>query len=160
MVVYIYKINVKDKYYIGSTENIEQRIQIHKSRCYNINSTKYNYKVYKYIRENCNDWSEVTINILDVYDVISDEFKLEIEQYYMDYFSNNLNMVRAKRSIELDKVRCNKRRKIKYNNDEEYRNKMNERKREKVECECGIIVNRTNISTHRKSKRHQLLLNK
>lgn len=170
-------MNVKDKYYIGSTEDIEQRIKGHKTKCYDINSTKYNRKVYKYIRENCCDWSEVSFDILDVYDDISDDFKFEMEQYYMDYFSNNLNMIRAKRSIDLDKFRCNKRRKIKYNNDEEYRNKIiekvrlryqneeyrkkdNDRKREKVQCECGIIVNRTNISTHRKSKRHQKLLNK
>jgi hypothetical protein len=157
MVVYIYKMNVKDKYYIGSTEDIRERIIDHKSNCYNINCDKYNRKVYKYIRENCDDWNEISFDILDVYDDISSDFKLEMEQYYMDYFSNNLNMKRAK----YDKNINNKKRRLKLQNDEEYRKKRNDRKREKVECECGIIVNRSNMSTHRKTKKHQqLMLNK
>lgn len=122
-------MNVKDKYYIGSTEDIEQRITKHKESCYYINSTKYNYKVYKYIRENCDDWSEVSFDILDVYDDISKDFKLEMEQYYMDYFSNNLNTKRAKGDKNIYKIRSNERRRLKRKNDEEYRNKLIEKQR-------------------------------
>jgi hypothetical protein len=167
-------MNINDKYYIGSTENIRDRINDHKSSCYNINCVKYNRKVYKYIRENCDDWSEVSFEILDIYDDISSDFKLEMEQYYMDYFSNNLNMKRAKydKNINNEKQRLklqndeeyrnkiNENRRLKLQNDEEYRNKRNEIRREKVECECGIIVNRYNIKRHRKSKKHKELLNK
>ncbi len=129
MVVYIYKMNVKDKYYIGSTENIRERITNHKKSCYNIKNKKYNLKVYKYIRENCCDWSEVSFYILDVYDDISDDFKFEMEQYYMDYFSNNLNMIRAK----YDKNIYNEKQRLKRQNDEEYRNKINEKQRLKLQ---------------------------
>jgi transcription-repair coupling factor (superfamily II helicase) len=220
-------MNVKDKYYIGSTEDIDNRITNHKEKCYNINSTKYNLKVYKYIRENCCDWSEVSFDILDVYDDISDDFKFEMEQYYMDYFSNNLNMKRAKydKNIENKKRRnkynndeeyrnklnedrrnkykndeeyrnkiCekqrlklqneefrnktnekkrlklqndeeyrnkrNENRNLKYKNDEEYRNKINEKKKEKIICECGLEISKSVIARHRKSKKHQELLNK
>ena len=70
-------MNVKDKFYIGSTEDIEQRITLHKRACYNIKNNDYNNDVYKYIREYCNDWSEVSFHILDVYDDISDDFNLK-----------------------------------------------------------------------------------
>ena len=145
MVVYIYRMIVKDKFYIGSTKNIKYRITKHKYRCYNPNpndpSDSYNCKVYKYIRENCDDWSEVSFQILDVYDDISIEFKREIEQYYIDYFSNNLNM-RSSISKSIS----------------EYyqKNKLNER----VQCECGRFVVRRHLKGHRKSKIHQKLLNK
>ena len=141
MVVYIYRMNIKDKYYIGSTKDIKYRIRRHKSDCYNQNTRSYNFKVYKYIRENCADWSEVSFDILDVYDDISIEFKREIEQYYIDYFSNNLNM-RSSISKSIS----------------EYyqKNKLNER----VQCECGRFVVRRHLKGHRKSKIHQKLLNK
>jgi hypothetical protein len=52
----IYKIVCKDinikKTYGGHTTNIIKRRQQHKSVCNNINSKKYNYYVYKFIREN------------------------------------------------------------------------------------------------------------
>ena len=141
MVVYIYRMNIKDKYYIGSTKDIKYRIEHHKYRCYNSNCDNYNLNVYKYIRENCADWSEVSFDILDVYDDISIEFKREIEQYYIDYFSNNLNM-RSSISKSIS----------------EYyqKNKLNER----VQCECGRFVVRRHLKGHRKSKIHQKLLNK
>ena len=132
---------VKDKYYIGSTENIIVRIQRHKSNCYNKNTKEYNYKVYKYIRENCDDWSEVLFDILDVYDVISKEFRKEMEQYYMEYFSNNLNMIGA----ILDKN------KLKFG--------LSKYHKKKVKCECGRIISIGARTLHLKSKVHQKLLN-
>jgi len=38
--------------YVGSTTNFRQRKNLHKSCCNNINSKKYNYSKYKYIRDN------------------------------------------------------------------------------------------------------------
>ena len=146
MVVYIYRMNVKDKYYIGSTKNIKYRIYYHKSDCYNSNSDKYNIKVYKYIRENCADWSEVSFQILDVYDDISKDFKKDIEQYYIEYFSNNLNSIPAKTKNERNSA-ISKYFQI---------NKLNER----VQCECGRFVTRRNLKGHLKRKIHQELLNK
>ena len=175
-------MNINDKYYIGSTKDIKYRIARHKSRCYNQNYKEYNIKVYKYIRDNCNDWSKVSFQILDVYDDISKKFKREIEQYYIDYFSNNLNMIRAKYDKEKTKEKSNKKKrekyrndeqyrnnykkeinehlKLKYRNDEQYRNNCKKKHNEKVICECGRIVSYGNIGAHRKSKIHQNLLNK
>ena len=54
----IYIIKCKDpkieQCYIGSTTNFNKRKVKHKSNCNNKNSRKYNYKVYKFIRENDN----------------------------------------------------------------------------------------------------------
>jgi len=132
MTIYIYRMNVKDKFYIGSTKDIKHRIRTHKYNCYNQNCKEYNIKVYKYIRDNCANWTEVSFNILDVYDDISSEFKREIEQYYIEYFCNNLNTIGANSSdIKIKK------------------------RREKVQCECGKVVAYGNISSHRKTKFHQ-----
>ena len=140
-------MNINDKYYIGSTKDIKYRIARHKSDCYNKNSKQNYYNVYKYIRDNIKDWSEVSFDILDVYDDISDDFKREMEQYYMEYFSNNLNMKRAKYDKNIYNKKRNEKRKnddeyrnkindnrrLKYNNDEEYRNKINEKQRLKLQ---------------------------
>jgi len=176
MVVYIYKMNVKDKFYIGSTEDIEQRITLHKRACYNIKNNDYNNDVYKYIREYCNDWSEVSFHILDVYDDISDDFKFEMEQYYMDHFDNNLNMRRAIKDpnyYQNNRERILERRKNYYYNNQEsvlerskiYREnnqeKIKARKKIRVICECGLDVNKDHIARHRRTKKHQqLMLNK
>jgi len=52
----IYKIYCEDEgvdeFYIGSSANLKVRINNHKTDCHNINSEKYNRKLYTYIRAN------------------------------------------------------------------------------------------------------------
>ena len=56
MISGIYAIVCKDttipEVYVGSTSNLEHRISEHKSDCCNKNRSQYNYKVYKFIRDN------------------------------------------------------------------------------------------------------------
>ena len=47
----VYRLEYKKYYYIGSTDNFKNRFIKHKSNCFNINSTKYNFKIYKKFRE-------------------------------------------------------------------------------------------------------------
>ena len=73
MFVYIYKLIKKDAInddmiYIGSTEDINNRMSTHKIRCNNIKSRNYNYKVYKYIRDN-GGWNEWKYEIIDEVEV-------------------------------------------------------------------------------------------
>ena len=73
MFVYIYKLIKKDAInddmiYIGSTEDIKDRMRHHKIRCNNIKHSKYNYKVYKYIRDN-GGWDEWKYEIIDEVEV-------------------------------------------------------------------------------------------
>ena len=64
----IYKIysDFHDDFYIGSTTNLENRIQAHKYRCNNLSYKKTNYKIYKTIRENggWDNWQIVEIDKL------------------------------------------------------------------------------------------------
>lgn len=57
-----------DMIYIGSTEDIKDRMRHHKIRCNNIKHSKYNYKVYKYIRDN-GGWDEWKYEIIDEVEV-------------------------------------------------------------------------------------------
>lgn len=41
-----------------------------------------------------------------------------------------------------------------YNNDPEFRRKHLEKLKEKVECECGFVTARSNLSRHKKSHLH------
>ena len=47
----VYKLEYKDFYYIGSTNDFKQRLWDHKSRCFNIKKKEYNYKKYKVFRK-------------------------------------------------------------------------------------------------------------
>ena len=53
----IYKISKDKLIYIGSTCDFNQRMNVHKSICYNINSKSYNLKIYQTIRLN-GGWDE------------------------------------------------------------------------------------------------------
>ena len=90
----VYKIKCRDptitEFYIGSSTNFHRRKITHKSDCNSLNSIKYNYKVYKFIRNNggFNNWEfeiEQKCEELNKYD-------LEIlEQIYKDLLEPQLN---------------------------------------------------------------------
>ncbi len=44
------------------------------------------------------------------------------------------------------------------NYDAEYRESHKDYRAEKIPCECGVMIGRTHISTHRKTKRHIKLM--
>ena len=82
----VYKLKSNDpnikEFYIGSSVNIKKRIAIHKSDCNNTNSAKYNYKVYKFIREN-DGWDNWEFETLLEVEVISkEELRLKYERPY------------------------------------------------------------------------------
>jgi hypothetical protein len=66
----IYKISCNDALitdcYIGQTCNFQQRLNEHRSNCYNQNSNKYNYKLYQTIRAN-GGFDNWTMNIIELY---------------------------------------------------------------------------------------------
>lgn len=141
-------MNVKDKFYIGSTKNIHKRIIQHKSTCYNKKANRHHLNVYKYIREICDDWNKVSFQILDVYDDISNKFRREIEDYYIKYFNNNLNMA----------VACTQFKSM-YEYVKYYREKNKEYINQKILCECGRLVSRHDLARHKRSKIHHKYLN-
>ena len=96
---FIYMLTINEECYIGSTFNFNKRMSEHKSRCYNENGERYNCKIYTYIKDN-GGWENVNIRIIDVYYLVTKKFKIETEQYYMDYFQTGLNTERAFTGVE------------------------------------------------------------
>ena len=74
----IYQLNIGTDTYIGSTRNFKDRIGRHMRNSFNPNSSKYNYKISKAIRE-AN--GEMTADILYVLEPHERLFKVEYEFY-------------------------------------------------------------------------------
>jgi hypothetical protein len=90
----IYKIVCKDttikERYVGSTTDIIRRRQSHKSDCNNINTSRYNYKVYQFIREN-GGWKNWELVLIEYYPC---ETELELgrrEDYWKQELKSSLN---------------------------------------------------------------------
>ena len=105
MFVYIYKLIKNnaindDMIYIGSAENINDRMSKHKYSCNNIKGRKYNYKVYKYIRDN-GGWDEWKYEIIDEVEVALREDAGIYEGEYIIIYNaiNKLNEVVAGRCL-------------------------------------------------------------
>ena len=151
----IYKIVCKDssirEIYIGHTTNYKIRYNCHKSWCNNINSSKYNLKVYKYIREH-GGWSNW--NMVELYKYPCDSIKEIIteERRAYDRFNANLNTFKPNRS---DKE---------WRNDnpnwdkEYYRDNKKEilaKQAEKKRCECGLTYTHTHKQRHTDTPTHK-----
>jgi hypothetical protein len=178
MWVVVYKLQCLDEtikeIYVGSTINIKDRIGKHKSSCNNPNTKQYNYKVYRFIRAN-GGWDNWTYDILEECDV---ESKEDLELWYEDTWIINLNPQlncrRARRSkkeyYEDNKERITEQRKEYYEDNkekiakkgkeyyQENKDKLSNYCKEKIECECGAMISRRNISAHKKTNKHKLYL--
>jgi hypothetical protein len=118
--MYFYKIICNDpaitNIYIGSSIDLKQREHLHKSNCNNPNDKGYNYLVYTTIRNNggWDNWRMLEIENKIVKDL--DE-ALTHEQYLIEFYKANMNMVRAKylgedyqreyRELHRDKLNAN-----------------------------------------------------
>jgi len=82
MYIYIYRLYCVDESiqecYIGSTNDIKQRLRCHKSNCYNIKRPHYTLKVYQFIRSH-GGFDNWLCEIIDEWDC-EDGDKYEIEQ--------------------------------------------------------------------------------
>jgi hypothetical protein len=68
--------------------------------------------------------------------------KEKILEYHAEYYETNKKKILEK--------------KAEYREDK--REAINAKQTEKIECECGCMISRTNISKHRKTQKHQDLL--
>ena len=97
----------KNNIYIGHTiEILKERWRKHKSCCNNINSHKYNTKLYRYIRNN-GGISEWTFNILQYYPCNNLEEATRREQEFINIFPNNLNTLLATYSLDYPDTETN-----------------------------------------------------
>ena len=76
--------------------------------------------------------------------------KDKMKAYYELYSKENKEKKKAYREANKDKIIEQKKGYYETNKD-----KISEHKKEKVICECGCEISRTNLSTHRKTKFHQ-----
>lgn len=116
----IYKIysNVLgiNEIYVGSTTRFYSRCDLHKSDCININSPRYSYKLYNYIRSN-GGFINFIIEELEKYNCNN---KLELiikEEYYKNLLSPTLNIRKAhttKEELKIYKINYQQLEKVKY----------------------------------------------
>lgn len=174
----IYKISIADFTYIGSTRDLKQRIQTHKSSCYNEHHKEHNKKLYQTIREN-GRWDCIDITPVEEYECETTQQARIREEYWRRQYDAQLNAIRAHRTEEDKKQRerdrtrteeqlerrrqksaerfaanreeLNKKRKdLYYANRDDVLNKM----KEKIQCECGATICRAAKSGHLRSKKH------
>lgn len=154
----IYKICCKNTditdIYVGHTTNIKRRIILHKDRCNNPKDKYYHLKVYEFIRNNggFDNWD---IIVLEEYPCNSFSDAIKREREYYETLKATLNMIYPQRTNKEYKE-CKKQ----YNKEYRIENseKINEKKREKVICECGCEIRKGDLKKHQKTKKHIQLL--
>ena len=148
MIGVIYKIYCKDSNitdcYIGSTKNLNNRKSQHKCYCNNKNQRKYNYNIYNFIRNNGG------YNNFD-YEILEEIYNGDLKQYEREYIE--------KLKPTLNKLLPNRTGKeaVKFRNKnfrDNNKDRLNKERREKIKCDCGILLNKNSIYKHKKSKKH------
>ena len=148
----IYKIQHEDDenlLYIGSTTNFTKRKYGHKSRCGNCN-----FKLYQMIRDNGGWDCFKMIQIKEFRCNNRREACLEEDNIMME-MKANMNTRRSNRTIE--DYRINSKDKIKEQKKISYyknKDKILEKCKEKITCDCGCIITKLYLKNHRKSKKH------
>lgn len=159
--------------YVGHTTNPIKRKYQHKSHCNNLNSEKYDYKVYQFIRDNggWNNWSMIVIEDYPCENRFEAESR---ERHWIENLNASLNSLIPTRSREeymklykdeykeyMKKYNIENSEKLRENK-KQYNIKNSERikkhKREKIQCECGCFISKSNISEHRKNNKHLELI--
>jgi hypothetical protein len=187
----IYKLMCNDEnitdFYIGHTTDFNVRKGGHKSYCNNINKKEYNFKVYKFIRENggwCN-WQMIKI---EHYPCNNKKEAEQRERYWVEELKATLNAQIPSRDQKeykeqnADKIKEYKKEYYEQNADKikeykkEYReqnaNKIKKQKKEYYEknaekikkliiCECGCEIMKKHLKRHQQTAKHiNLISNK
>jgi hypothetical protein len=173
-------LNILDCY-VGSTTDFTKRKCCHKSNCANINSKNYNYKVYKFIRDN-GDWHNWSMILIEMYPCTNHLESLQRERFWCENLNATLNSVVPSRSpkeqnkqycvLNKEKIKEHKhmyykqnKEKLKVNRKKYYDENKEDSKKyyvenresfsEKHDCECGCSYTKSNKSNHLKTKKHQ-----
>jgi len=169
----IYRVSCKDETikdcYIGSSINFKQRKIEHKSRCNNENTNGYNFKLYKFIRDNggFDNWK---FDILEELETTTSNEMLKKERYYYDLNNATLNSDTPNRSLK-EYYNDNKEYKQNYhklhyekNKDEFIEKSKNyyhknktiilQKRKLNIECNiCNCLITKINLKRHQKSKK-------
>ena len=151
----VYKITVGDETYVGSTCNLKNRLRVHKSDCYNIESKEYNKSLYKYIRE-YSYWADINVEVLvHLHPKFNKVERCSFEQEWIDYLKPTLNVWSSNTGLSKNeyqkKWHIDNKDKIK-----QYRIDNKDKLNQKINCECGGKYTSSHKSRHEKSKKHLL----
>jgi len=173
----IYKIvcndlNINDTY-VGHTTDFIRRKYKHKSNCSNPNSIKYNYKIYKKIREN-GGWDNWNMLEIEKYSCKNENEAKIRERYWYELLQSNLNsFLPIKNENEVKQYHQEYRDSHKENNKEYQKIYQNENKEqikeqrkeyfqknkniilESIICECGKKYTKCHYKRHCESIKHQ-----
>ena len=98
----VYKLVCKDEsitdIYIGCTINFKRRGKEHKSRCNNIKRPGYNFKVYKFIRDNGGWENWQMIKICDIKPCLDRNIMKKAERELIDELKPSLNTTTPNRN--------------------------------------------------------------
>lgn len=150
MIYIIYKICIADQTYIGSTKDWKQRKITHKSACNNTHSSAYNQKIYKIIRDH-GGWRMTEATPIEEYECAGKVQACIREEHWRREYEAQMNTRKAHRTreefIQYHRIQANEYYKA---NVEE----INNRRTEKIHCDCGATICRGNNSRHKISKTH------
>lgn len=180
----IYKIVSNDlnitETYVGSTTDFTRRKRQHKFSCNNINSKKYNIKLYQFIRLN-GGWDSFSMVEIEKYICSDGNESRTRERYWFELLNAQLNTVCPGNFInskkEYNKIyNENHKKEIKEYNKMYYQSnsdklteqnkiyhqknkeQINEQRNVPYLCECGCTITKRNKSTHQKSQKHIKLI--
>jgi hypothetical protein len=151
----IYKIQNKFNpklFYIGSTiQALNERLSVHKLDSKTKNSTLYN------VVRNTNGWKNYNMILIKDFACNDREELYKEEQVYINALQPTMNEKNAY-TTEEEKKECMK----EYIKEYYENNKKRIKKKQSapITCNCGAIITTSNISYHRKTKKHLNLLNK
>jgi len=168
--------------YVGSTADFNKRRNTHKSDCYNQDKANYNSKIYKTIREN-GGWGNFKMVQLGTREQLSkreaeqieEEYRVELkanmnthrcfiteeqkqnynEEYGKKYYEDNKDKILEQHKIYKE---TNKYKEQQLNYRLENKDLINEKQREKVKCNCGCMISKTNLLRHQKNPKHIKLM--
>ena len=159
----IYKIVCKDlniqDVYIGHTTDFRARKTRHKAGCLNENGKHYNLNIYKIIREN-GSWDNWEMIEIEKYPCNDSNEAGKRERYWYELNHATLNTMYPGRT-HAEYVKENHAYfLLKYKQYHiEHKEEINERKRSKINCECGVIYCRDSKARHEKTIKHQKYIN-
>ena len=172
----IYKICCKDPeiqdIYLGGSANMKNTIEEHKHQFNYRGAKNHNLRVYTFIRENggLSNWEIIQIKkVKDCRDKIQihnklvkcikklkpslniqadmeyhKEKKKTYEEYRRHYRERHKEQTRVS---DANYYKCNK-------------DKISEKGKEKVQCQCGVSVRKDGLQKHKNTKKHRLLMKK
>jgi hypothetical protein len=160
-----------DYVYVGSTTNFVARKAKHKSNYTLENSKSYNLKVYQTIREN-GGWDNFKMLEIEEYPCENSKQSRKREQYWIDFYKSNLNTCKA--FVAETKKEYNKQYQFEHAEEIKQQTKQyrvenaeqikqqkakdyqlhKEELNQKITCECGAIISKQYLTTHKKSKKH------